>query len=67
MTAHAGHGVPIGVETHEEEGDARSLVEFLEVELAFEAEVPVPPLGLVEIELPEVGPLVRVVTFEPHA
>jgi hypothetical protein len=52
VTAHAGDRISTGVEAQEEEGDPDSLIELLEVELALETEVPVAPLGFVEIELP---------------
>jgi hypothetical protein len=66
VAADAGHGLAVGVEAQEEQRDAVPLVEVLEVQLALEAEVAVAPLRLVQVELPQVGPLMGVVALEPH-
>ena len=66
VAPHAGHGVPMGVEAQEEERHAVPLFELLQVQLSLEAEIAVAPLRLVQIELPQVGPLMGVVPLEPH-
>ena len=65
VAAHAGDGLAVGVEAQEEERDAVALFELLQVQLALEAEVAVAPFSLVEVELPQIGPLMGVVAFEP--
>ncbi len=58
VAADAGHGVAVGVEAQEEQRDAVALVELLQMQLALETEIAVAPLRLVQVELPQVGPLV---------
>ena len=58
---------PLASKPKKKREHAVALVELLQVQLALEAEVPVAALGLVEVELPQIGPLVGVVAFEPHA
>jgi len=66
VAADPGHGLAVDIEAQEEQGDAVALVEILEVQFSLEAEIAVAPLRLVQVELPQIGPLMGVVPLEPH-
>jgi hypothetical protein len=59
-----GDHLAVFCEAEEEQRDAIALLELLAPERPFEAVVSVDPLGLVEVELPEVRSENRVVSLE---
>ena len=64
VEADTGDGLALGREAKEEQGDAAAIFEILAAKGALEAVVAVDALGLVEVHLPQVGPLEGVVALE---
>ncbi len=66
VTANSRHSVASIVDAQKEQRYAVALLEFLQVQLALEAEVAIPTLRLPQVDLPQIGALVGMVAFEAH-